>query len=68
MTPEQFAHFGDSITATLSEHFDGFVLVGFIAGTGQAIRIKPMPMDDKTRLALYTILVGATQEMSLPCG
>jgi hypothetical protein len=38
--------------------FDGFCIVGFVAGTGEACIIKPSA-DQKTQLAVNQLLIAA---------
>ena len=59
LTQEQMQNLGNAVHSSLSEFFDGYVLVGFIAESSQAVTLKPPVIDEKTRIALAAMLVGA---------
>lgn len=50
-----------AVDARLSEFFDGYLAIGFIAGSGEAIVVRRC-QDPKTRLALQTLVVNVMAE------
>lgn len=59
MGPKSLERFGVHLDERLQEYFDGFVIVGTVRGSGQAVTLKASGMDDKTRICMATMLVGA---------
>lgn len=50
-TPEELTRIGKIVHAMLSEVYDDFLIVGFIAGTGQPLQVTNV-VDEKGRYAL----------------
>ena len=48
-----------SVKGQMSEIFDGYVVVGFVAGSNEPMIIGPRNMDPKTVIALNQLLVAA---------
>jgi hypothetical protein len=72
MTPDEYAKFGQAMGARLTEHFDGFCVVGFHATTGQPVIYTNDAGSIRTRCALasllQTALVATTVQAGTPNG
>ena len=53
-TPRQ-AQFMTAMDARIGEHLDGYILLGFVAGTGELCKMTRCP-DKKTNIALRSVL------------
>lgn len=65
LTDEEKQKLSTYLGSVLSEHFDGFILVGTRAGTGEALMVFPPMMDQKTKICLSTMAVGAGQAVHM---
>ena len=52
-------HFGKAINGRIGDFFDGFAVVGFVAGRPNQPMIIVSEMDLKTRLAVNALLLSA---------
>lgn len=58
MTQQQIQQFIEATDSRLAEYFDGYVVVGFVAGTSQPVIIRSAS-DPKTALGLKSLLHDA---------
>lgn len=55
---------GEEVHRRVSEFFDGYVLVGFVAGDDNPVIVTPS-MDIKTALAINNLLQAAQQKLHI---
>ena len=55
------SEFMDAVNARMAEYFDGHVVAGFHAVTGQPFIVMPKGQDVKTILALNCLLTSAVR-------
>jgi hypothetical protein len=60
MTPATH-RIGKAVDARVTEFFDGYVLVGFVAGTNEALVLTGPSRDHKTVIALNGLLLSAVR-------
>lgn len=65
MSPEEYRNFGEAMGTRVCEHFDGFVIVGFHATTGEPVIFVNDAGSVKNRCALSSLLQTALMATSV---
>ncbi len=58
-TPDQLEQFGRAVNSRIGDFFDGHILVGISADTGQPVIIAGGPSDFKTLAVLNALMINA---------